>query len=218
MRLKGDNIAIDYNSTKDFFSKRAEKYNKENPYGVTMYQDKNHELVIKRNSQEVEKILPLLKLNSNSIVLDIACGVGRWADAITENILRYYGIDFSEEFIDICEKRIKKENYFFKISSATEVGNCFNQYNWLSCNRIIIAGILMYLNDDDVNKLFYELHTICQKDSIIYVREPIGITERLTLENHYSEELETQYSAIYRTKDNYVEILKSNGFEPTPKS
>ncbi len=43
-------------STRDFFKKRAQKYNVENPYSVTMYQDNNADLVHKRNQYETEKL------------------------------------------------------------------------------------------------------------------------------------------------------------------
>ena len=94
MRLKGGHEEINYDATQAFFNNRAGKYNKDNPYSVTMYQDNNPELVKRRNAKEVEKLLPLLKLDKKSKVLDIACGIGRWSDAITTEIDKYCGIDF----------------------------------------------------------------------------------------------------------------------------
>lgn len=49
MRLKGEKAEICYEETKEFFKKRACKYNPENPYSVTMYQDEHKELVTERN-------------------------------------------------------------------------------------------------------------------------------------------------------------------------
>ena len=99
MRIKKEKVAIDYEATKAFFKKRAEKFTIENPYSVTMYQDNNKELVIARNAKEIEKLYPYLNIGSQSKVLDIACGIGRWADALPEDITEYCGIDFSTELI-----------------------------------------------------------------------------------------------------------------------
>lgn len=53
---------IDYNDTKLFFKKRAEKFQESNPYSVTMYQDNNEEIVRQRNKKEIEKLMPLLHM------------------------------------------------------------------------------------------------------------------------------------------------------------
>ena len=47
-----------------------------------------------------------------------------------------------------------------------------------------------------------ELHEIISDEKTIYIRETISVMDtHLTLKNFYSENLETNYSAIYRTKD-----------------
>lgn len=210
MRLKTKVVKLDYNKTKKFFEERSEKYNKENPYSVTMYQDNDTELVKRRNENEITKILPKLMLNKKSKILDIACGVGRWADAIQIPINKYYGIDFSEELIDIAKDRNKKNNFEFAVGSTNELLIKAKQYSWEKCNCIIIAGLLMYLNEEDIEVLFKEINEICENETIIYIREPIGIKDRLTLKDFYSEELASEYNAIYRTRNEYYEIFEKN--------
>lgn len=118
MRVIADKVEIDDKKTKDFFSRRGGKYNEKNPYSLTMYQDNHPELVRERNKYEVQILKPLLQLDSHSRVLDFACGIGRWADAITEDIEEYCGIDYSSEFVRIARERNKKENFSFYEGSA----------------------------------------------------------------------------------------------------
>lgn len=113
MRVKNTVEEISYESTKNFFKKRAEKYKDDNPYAVTMYQDDNKELVEKRNKAEVDRILPLLELNESSRVLDVGCGIGRWAEQIPKNICEYCGVDFSNELIQIARQRNSMRQFFF---------------------------------------------------------------------------------------------------------
>ncbi len=113
MRITEKITDIDYKETKQFFKKRAEKFKEDNPYSVTMYQDDNQELVRERNQKEVDKLLPMLKLQKKSRVLDVGCGIGRWADALPEYIEAYCGVDFCGELIEIADKRNKKANFFF---------------------------------------------------------------------------------------------------------
>ena len=56
----------------------------------------------------------------------------------------------------------------------------------------------------------------CEEHGIICIREPIGIIERLTLKDFYSEELQDNYNAIYRNRlelQNFFEkTLLAKGF------
>lgn len=113
MRITEKIVDIDYKETKRFFEKRADKFSAENPYSVTMYQDRNKQLVKERNRKETEKLLPLLKLDADSRVLDVACGIGRWADVMPDCIREYCGVDFSRELIEIARQRNKKDNFHF---------------------------------------------------------------------------------------------------------
>ena len=94
-----------------FFKKRAEKFQENNPYSVTMYQDNHAEIVRQRNQKEIEKLMPLLHMEKDAKVLDVACGIGRWADALPEDITEYCGMDFSEELIEIAKKRNHRSRF-----------------------------------------------------------------------------------------------------------
>ena len=208
MRLKGDKIDISYNETQQFFNKRALKYNTDNPYSVTMYQDNNPELVKSRNRAETDKLLPLLKLDNASKVLDVACGIGRWSDAIITEIKEYCGIDFSEDLIKIAIDRNKNNaNRKFLIGAANNVENTLKVSGCGKYNRILLIGILIYLNDEEVRETFCQIERLSEQKSLICIREPIGVAERLTLKEFYSEELDDNYSAIYRTRDEIKQII-----------
>ena len=195
MRVKVIKTDIDYNTTKDFFRKRAKKYNDMNPYSVTMYQDNNPELVHKRNKLEKEKLIRYLNLDKNSKVLDLACGIGRWADATKEVVGSYLGVDFSEEMIKIAKRRNTNPNVSFEVGSAVELDTLFKGSQLF--NRILIFGLFMYLNDSDVFRTSYLVEKYCEPETIICIREPIGIESRLTIKDHFSNELNDVYNAVY---------------------
>lgn len=205
MRIKGDKQDINYNSTKDFFKRRAQKYNADNPYSVTMYQDKNADLVRLRNSFETEKIISMLDLSGDCDVLDLACGVGRWADALCEKIGNYTGIDFSEELIKIAQERNASPNVRFLTASMTNFDDVLE--NEKTFNRVLIIGALMYLNDDDIYTTMERVEKHCKPDARICIREPIGLENRLTLKDFYSEELKDNYNAIYRTREEIIRFI-----------
>lgn len=216
MRVKKRHTDIDYNKTRDFFQHRADKFQKNNPYSVTMYQDNNAELVRERNEHEIKKLIPYLEIDTAAKVLDIACGIGRWADALSGDIAEYCGIDFSPELIQIANERNRKENFNFYVGSALQLNTIMSENKKECFNKVLLIGILMYLNDNDVDSLLQQVEQCCAEHATICIREPIGIEDRLTLKDFYSEELADNYNAIYRTRNElnqfFAKSLSSKGF------
>lgn len=210
MRIKREKVNIDYSKTKTFFEARGAKYNEEYPYVTTMYQDQHPQLTDKRNREETARILPLLQLNETARVLDLGCGIGRWADSIICPIESYLGIDFSENMVQIARSRNTRDNFRFERTSVCDFKEYYESSGFRPFNRLIIAGVFMYLNDEDVNNILRFLPDVLSPDSIIYIREPVGIQERLTLKDFYSQELEHNYNSIYRSAEEYRQIFQDN--------
>lgn len=207
MRITEEIVDIDYHETKRFFEKRADKFSADNPYSVTMYQDHNKELVRERNRKETEKLLPLMKLRADSRVLDVACGIGRWADAMPDYIEEYCGVDFSGELIEIARQRNGRDNFHFYEGAADKIEQTVAKTRSEVYDRILMVGILMYLNDRELTDTLAQIERISQRHTIICIREPIGISKRLTLKNYFSEELEDNYNAIYRTRQELRKLI-----------
>lgn len=205
MRIKDEIETIDYVHTKGFFERRANKYNENNPYSVTMYQDNNPDLVEKRNTYETERLIRLLQLDGNNTILDLACGIGRWADAIQSNMKSYVGIDFSPELIEIARKRKHDPSVRFIVGSVTELDSLIESDQHF--NRVLNIGLFPYLNDADISKLAVTIEKHCDQNALICIREPVGINSRLTLKDFYSSELDDYYNAIYRTRGELVELI-----------
>ena len=164
MRVKEKIENIDYNETKEFFKNRAGKFKTDNPYAVTMYQDHNEKLVRERNKKEVQKLKPLLELSEQSRILDVGCGIGRWGDAISEKIEEYCGLDFSSDLIKIAKSRTEKSNYFFYESEVTEIEKVLAKNKKKNYNTILLMGILMYINDEDMGIFLEQLEHQCRSE------------------------------------------------------
>lgn len=212
MRVASDKIELTYKNVKSHMEARAQKYNEKYPYVTTMYQDKNPQLTEERTLAETQKILPKLGLNSSSRVLDIGCGIGRWADAIEEKIDRYFGVDYAESFIRIARERNKnKNNFIFETMSALDLVNYFFDNDLYPFTHCIIAGLLVYLNDNDAERLLKSLPQVLMPGALLFLREPMGIKHRLTLKDFYSEEIDDNYNAIYRSVNEYRAMIRESG-------
>lgn len=209
-------VNIDYSSTRQFFSQRAELFDKVGKLNVTMYQDKNPDLAKRRDEHEKKIITPLLGLTNSSKVLDIGCGVGRWGFHIIKDISLYLGTDFCADLIEIAKKEAKTNyrdlNVFFQEISCDEIiGERLIKKP--PFDSIIIAGLFAYLNDRDCMHVLKYIPSLVSDHATVYIREPIASENRLTLQNFFSSELNSNYNAIYRTEQEYLSFLSDTLFD-----
>jgi hypothetical protein len=69
----------------------------------------------------------------------------------------------------------------------------------------------MYINDDQLEKLYYNINIFTQNGSFLYIQDTISLLEtRLTLKDFDSEELKTKYNAIYRTNTEYESLFNKH--------
>ena len=201
-------VEIDYDATRRFFEQRANRPADTCAWTRVMYQDDNPELVVARDKYEKEVILPQLRLGSTHRVLDVGCGVGRWALAVAPLVQNYLCTDFSEGLLDRARDDLRSfSNVEFRCLPAQDVELLVDSHE--PFNRVILAGILAYLNDDDVRRCLRGVAKVCSRDdAVVYLREPMGVAARLTLDNYWSEQLDAQYSAVYRSRDEYENLVQ----------
>ena len=211
-RIYADKIEIDNNSTKEFWENRANNIN--NLQTVLLGSDKTGIEQNTRNEHEKLIVESVVKQIQNPKILDIGCGIGRWAENLINQFDSYTGVDFSEGFIDYASKKFSdNENIKFYNNSILNLDKEILDSNF---NFIICTGVLMYVNDTNLSKFFKTLKQMTNTCNIqnIYIQESISIMDnRLTLNQFESKDLKTNYNAIYRTKQEYEEYFKTNKFD-----
>lgn len=209
-RIYGDEFSIDEKANKDFWEMRAEKYSEEHPYVSIKLNDKKPDFSDKIDEYERKNILPMLHVKEDSYVIDIGCGVGRLAEALIDQCRYYLGTDVSDGLIQIAKKRIVSETEcdfltmaFEELDNASEKVKYAGKYN-----RVIFAGLFLYMNDAQVSKSLENLLSILDEHALIYISVPMALQERITLADWESQDFDGEYNAIYRTKEEYMELYK----------
>lgn len=203
-RLYGEKEEIDSGTVKNFFDKRAEK-DVENLMTITSYHDKDN--LEKRQKEEIEVISKKIDFKGKKL-LEIGCGLGRWAEFFQDKCGKYVGIDYSENLIGIAKKHFNYPNCYFEKLSVTEIDE-ENLPIEGPYDIIFITGVLIYLNDEDIKVMIEKINELTHYNSIIYIRETISVLDtRLTLKDFYSEELKVDYNAIYRTEKELLEFFE----------
>ena len=207
-RVYTDKIEIDNNSTKEFWENRANNIN--NLQTVLLGSDKTGIEQNTRNEHEKLIVESVIKQIKNPRILDIGCGIGRWAENLINQFDSYTGVDFSEGFIDYASKKFNdNENIKFYNNSILNLDKEILNANF---NFIICTGVLMYVNDSNIFNIFKAFRRITPE--YVYIQESISLMDaRLTLNKFESKDLQTNYNAIYRTKQEYEEYFKTNGFD-----
>ena len=203
MRLYNQKVDIDHDKIKSFFDKRAKNADKDSILSSTMFTQE--QIAQKRDLIEKKIFLENINVKDKFKILDIGCGVGRWGELFLENST-YLGLDYSNELLNLAKENNPSTNVHFQLMSADDIDP-----NGLLINPpfdlIIMTGLLIYINDAQLKKVFNSINELSTEGTTFYLREPVATKERLTLKEFYSEELEEDYSAIYRTEAEYFELF-----------
>ncbi len=201
--------SINQKEVLDFFEERAKKANTIGYKQAVIYQDKNPNLAEKRDKAEKELLLPKFKLSGRERVLDIGCGTGRWAEILKDKVNYYCGVDASKGLIEIAKKKFAQSNTKFNYLKAEDI-SLENINEQQLFDRIINIGVIMYLNEPQLKQYLLAIPKLISKDGLFIIREPIAIEKRLTLDMHYSNDMEQSYSAIYRTEEELLELIENS--------
>jgi len=212
MRVYNQHVELDYKATARFFAERGRRIEEVGPLCAVLYQDQKPELAEQRSAHEIATITPrLVGGRAPLAVLDVGCGTGRWALTLADDVRSYAGLDFCPEFLDEARAATnalaRPERFSFLhadlskgLPDAVAPG---------SFDTVIMAGVLLYLNDDDALRVLHQLGERLARGGRIYLREPLGLQARLTLESHFSQDLGAEYSSVYRGCDEFATLLQS---------
>lgn len=210
-RIYGLKVNVEKEKIRDFFDKRAIDFSlkKKTRNTTVLLGDGNSTYADNWDEYEKKVILPYLKIKKSDVVLDIGCGIGRWAESVIPLCDDYIGTDISSEMI-----KAATDIYSCKYKNASFINVSFQdvfdraEIQKRKFDKIIITGVSMYLNGTDLSSCYVKLKNFLTQDGVLYMEESIGVKERLTLNNIWSENLKSNYWAIYRTEQEYLALLR----------
>ncbi len=199
--------AIDTTYMKEFWKKRAEEHVLNE--GLTNLEDDSDLLKIKIRDEE-DKILPYTNWDGKT-VLDLGSGWGSWAFKFVEKGAKKvtcvdYVLKMCMQGVVLAEKNNVKNIEF--IHKSVQDFKPSEKYD-----IIFISGISVHMNDIGLKKMINNIKDFTSKNSIVIVRDGTGVPDRYSFDKEYSERLKTQYSGIYRSREEYISLFEKAGFE-----
>ena len=201
-------MPITERSVAAFFEERVERIQAVGPTRAVIYQDNHPDLAERRDEAERARLAPLLALDGSQRLLDVGCGTGRWVETLRPRVRDYHGIDLTEGLIAYARKRfVTWSNVRFSVTQADDF-TLESLGEPAPFDRVLSAGLLIYLNDDAMERALRCMRAATgEGGSLLLFREPVAQGERLTIQDHFSEDLNASYNAIYRTRDELLDVF-----------
>lgn len=200
---------IDAEKVKSFWQTRSEKWGKM-PFESIANLEEKAELLELKLALEQEKIMPLLPLTPETHILDLGAGVGQWTFRFAPLVKRVTAVEYMDSLAEIGRhEAIKRKliNVEFITSSAE------NYQSTQQFDVIFISGLFVYLNPEQAQLLMQNITQYLKPNGLILVRDGTSIlTDAHHINNKYSTILHEQYSAFYRTRDQYVSLFSNSNF------
>ncbi len=220
-RIEGESAPVGYAAIQNFFEERSSRADVRSKYNYVLFQDDHPELAEKRDAMEKERIGAILAphIHKGMCVLDLGCGIGRWGEYFLTKGIRYVGMDGSAGMVERGAENLagftgKKlfqgyvQDFPRRLVEVGEKGEF---------DILLVNGVFMYLNDADFVKALHDLRDYVAPSALIYLKESMGETERLTLQQVESAELKQEYSAIYRSIAEYRKAFEETFSAPCYK-
>ena len=200
---------IDAEKVKSFWQTRSEKLGKL-PFESIANLEEKVELLELKLKLEQERIMPLLPLMPDKTILDMGAGVGQWTFRFAPFVNQVVAVEYMDSLAEIgrAEAINRQVNNVTFITNSAETFQTTQQFD-----IVFISGLFVYLNPDQAQKLMKNLSQFIKPDGLVLVRDGTSVLkEAHHINNRYSTILNEQYSAYYRTRDQYISLFEKSGF------
>ena len=199
-------MSIDSNKIKEFWDNRANKVNNLRTEGIANLEE-NPKLLDEKISLECKKIMKWIDLSQHKLsILDLGAGTGQWAFRFAQEAKSVVAVEYSKGMLELAIKEANKQ----QLSNIEFIHK--PAQNYLSENKydlIWISGLLIYLNDNECETLIRNCKSMLKYTGKILLRDGTGTKNRYLINNKYSKDLDSYYSACYRTRNEYKELFES---------
>ncbi len=202
-------MAIDQDSVKRFWDARASTYT-ELPFESVVNLEQDPENLKLKIELETAKVFDYLPSLDGARILDLGAGVGQWAFRFADRGAReVVAVEYSADLVEIGRREVAERGYEsveFVVSAAEDFETA------TSFDVVFISGLFVYLNDDQALRLARHLPSLVAGDGRVVLRDGTAIESRYELNQSFSTHLQTEYSAVYRTRDEYRDLFAGAGF------
>ena len=107
-----------------------------------------------------------LNINSEDVVLELGCGVGRIGKQLTPHCKKWIGVDISENMINVAKERLKDDNNTeFHVLLRNDLKQIPDNY----VDKAYSVAVFCHLDKEDLFNYLRELRRIIKPSGTLYV-------------------------------------------------
>lgn len=202
---------IDSRNVKRFWEARGSKLG-EVPFESIANLEEDPRLLELKMQLEQEQVLPLLPLRRDTSLLDLGAGVGQWTFRFAPLVRRVVAVEYSAPLAKIGQNEARRrgvQNVEFVVSPA-EAFETQERFD-----VVFVSGLFLYLDDTQCERLMYRLPQLLDSGGTLLLRDGTSVLagRRHEIDNRFSQTLNEYYSAIYRTREEYLALFAQVGLE-----
>lgn len=200
-------MSIDPADVKRFWDERAARHS-DDPGLTNLEEDPElRDLKIRLEDARVADYLGTLRSPAN--VLDLGGGYGVWAFKLAPKVAHVDVVDYCAPLVERGHAKATElghENVAFTCAAAQDFTSD------RSYDLVFISGLLLYLNEDELAQLLRRIEGYTRSGSVVVLRDGTGVPAHYEIQKRWSEALQANYAAIYRTREEYVAAFAGIGF------
>ena len=156
---------------------------------------------------QTPKIISKLRSFRVKTVLDLGCGSGRHAIALTKAGFTLTGIDFSEEAISLARKWAKQE----KVKINFKRGDFHKKlpFKDKSFDATIAISALQFQDTEALQYTISEVHRVLKDRGIIFLTLPLSaVSKEITHLVFTEEQIESMLAKYFSSHDHFIDKQK----------
>ena len=200
---------LDPGKVLDFWNSRARKMASGDKVNLSNLEP-DVELARRKQAEERQVLDQYIRPAASDRVLDLGAGHCAWAAYLSGRVAHVDCVEFSREMAAIGQQYLAEN----KVGNVTV--HCMPAQEYQARDPydiILISGLLIYLNPADFKRLLANLDSLLARGGRIILRDGTAREETYTIRGRYSEGLQADYSAHYRTARQYIDSFARAGFE-----
>ena len=208
MTEKNKNISLNSADIRHFWEERAKRYQQQELINVSNLES-NAELAREKHRQEHKVLMDYMRPKPGQQILDLGAGHCAWSSVFARIVAHVDAVEYSAGMIGLARRNIEAEG----LKNITLHHGAAQDFN--SDRRydiVLLSGLAIYLNNDELATLLRRIQGYLKPGGRVILRDSTGKEAPLTIRNRYSEELDANYSAHYRTSEQYIACFVEHGF------
>ncbi|MCL2510122.1 MAG: class I SAM-dependent methyltransferase [Methanomassiliicoccaceae archaeon] len=193
-----------------FWSKRAEILHELSCKDSQVTLENDPDLAAERTRTEAEVVNTRISLNKSDVVVDLGAGNGRFSFFFAPKVSKVIAVEYVEDFAVSVQRRAEEaciEN--IEVLNMPAEDFCRNDH----ADVIMASGLLHYLDSDQYDRIAVNISRTVKRGGTLLLYESVSILEDEYFIDKFSDELNADYTSLYRTPHQLVKTFSEHGFE-----